>query len=292
MKYVIAVFIGSCSYGVLSTIVKLAYEEGFSPAVVTVGQFGIGWFLLWVLLPFTHLHRLRWKDRLLLMLAGVPTGLVGIFYYRSLLTVDASLAIILLFQFVWIGVVIDCAARKIMPERNTVTALILLAVGTVLGTGIGMSEVSVSWNVSGIIFGLLAALSFALFIRANAKVLPSLPFLQRSYHMVTGSLVIVTFIFLPSLLDTHPISFVDFGTKGVLLGIFGVFLPPLLFSYGMPRIGSALGSIIGSAELPVAVLLSAFVLQETVLWVQWLGVVVILFAILLPNLRTSYNKTP
>jgi len=71
----------------------------------------------------------------------------------------------------------------------------------------------------------------------------------------------------------------------LLLGLFGVFIPPFLFAYGMPHIGSTLGSILGAAELPVAVLCSMFVLNEYVSFIQWMGVLMIILAIVTPNVK-------
>lgn len=48
MKYALLVFLGGCSYGILSTIVKIAYAAGLTPAEVCGGQvfsacFCCGW---------------------------------------------------------------------------------------------------------------------------------------------------------------------------------------------------------------------------------------------------------
>ncbi|MED4125095.1 DMT family transporter [Halalkalibacterium halodurans] len=285
IKFITAVFLGACSYGVLSTLVKLAYENGVPTAVVTSSQFLIGWFLLATLLAFTQKkRRLTMKEKIQLMLAGIPTGLVGIFYYLSLVTIEASVAIILLFQFVWIGVVLESLINRQFPTKKTVGSLIILLIGTVLASGSPwFNQGTVHWL--GVLFGLLAAVSFALFILANAKVLPQLPTVQRSYYMVSGSLMAVLFIFGPQLFYQPLTTYGQLGWYGVLLGFFGVCIPPLLFAYGMPQIGSGLGSILSSIELPVAVLLSVIVLKETVILSKWIGVFFIFLAIILPNIE-------
>ena len=72
---------------------------------------------------------------------------------------------------------------------------------------------------------------------------------------------------------------------GLALGIFGSLLPPLLYSIGMPHVGSGLGTILTSSELPVVVIMSAFVLGEAIGWPQWLGVIIILSGIAYSNIR-------
>lgn len=44
MRYILLVFLGACSYGILSTIVKLAYGQGYSAEVVG-GQIFFGFVL-------------------------------------------------------------------------------------------------------------------------------------------------------------------------------------------------------------------------------------------------------
>lgn len=108
-QYAIIVFLGGCCYGVLSTFVKLAYSAGFTMAEVTGAQFLFGTGLIWMTVLLTKkkykaINKIPvWK----ILVSGLPMGLTGIFYYKSLQTVDASLAIVYLFQFVWIGTVIE-----------------------------------------------------------------------------------------------------------------------------------------------------------------------------------------
>ncbi|WP_242705575.1 DMT family transporter [Pontibacillus sp. ALD_SL1] len=287
MRYIIAVFIGACSYGVLSTIVKLAYRDGATTSLVTVGQFLIGWSVLFVCFLLTKRKEvIGQKDKVKLMLAGIPTGLVGVFYYLSLITIEASLAIILLFQFVWIGILFEFLIYRRIPDKVTIFSVFILMLGTTLASGV-MNGADHGANLLGVIYGLLAAVSFALFILTNATVLPKLRPIQRSYYMVTGSMVVVVMIFSPILIrGVDPSMITSFGQFGILLGLFGVVIPPLLFAYGMPQIGSALGSILGSAELPVAVLLSMVILEEHVTVIQWCGVAITIFGIVYPNIHS------
>jgi drug/metabolite transporter (DMT)-like permease len=72
---------------------------------------------------------------------------------------------------------------------------------------------------------------------------------------------------------------------GIILAVFGTFIPPLCFSTGIPKIGLTLSSILSSVELPVAVMMSSLILHEEVNLMRWLGVTIILSALILPNLE-------
>jgi drug/metabolite transporter (DMT)-like permease len=58
---------------------------------------------------------------------------------------------------------------------------------------------------------------------------------------------------------------------------------------GFPLCGIGLGSIVSSAELPVSVLMAYMFLHERVTAIQWLGILLIILAIIIMNLRLK-NK--
>lgn len=88
----------------------------------------------------------------------------------------------------------------------------------------------------------------------------------------------------------HEPTFIGIAPYGLLLGMFGVALPPLLFSIGMPHVGPGYGTILTASELPVAVIMSALILKESVTIIQWLGVVLILGGIIIGNVPFSRRK--
>lgn len=120
LKGGIFVFLGACSFGVLSTIVKLAYGEGYNVGQITGTQTMFGALILWAIYlfqrRFTNITPILkdtntsskkptpvWK----VAVAGSFTGLVGIFYYQSVQLIPASIGIILLMQYLWISILIE-----------------------------------------------------------------------------------------------------------------------------------------------------------------------------------------
>ncbi|MGG3311117.1 EamA family transporter [Paenibacillus sp. 2KB_20] len=56
-------------------------------------------------------------------------------------------------------------------------------------------------------------------------------------------------------------------------------------------VGSGLGTILTSSELPVVVTMSSLVLGEAISWPQWIGVIIILYGIVNSNIRfRSYRS--
>ena len=265
-NYALIVFLGGCCYGILSTFVKLAYAAGFSVAEVTGAQYLFGTLITWILVLFTRKYKVTRVQAIKLLLSGIPFGLTGIFYYQALQTINASLAIILLFQFVWIGTLFETIIYKKKPT---------------------LGGMNLSWQGAG--WGLLSAFTFATFIFLSGSVGKNTAPLLKSGLLSAGGLFVVFLVFPPVYLVDIP-TLIGVAPYGLLLGIFGAVLPPLLYSIGMPQIGPGLGTILTASELPVAVSMSALVLGEHVGMLQWIGVALILGGIAFSNVQLSKAK--
>jgi drug/metabolite transporter (DMT)-like permease len=288
--YALIVLLGGSSYGILSTVVKLAYSKGFTMSQVTGSQLITGTLLLWLIVLFTKKQKLGLAQIAKLLVSGIPVGLTSIFYYKALQTLDASLAIVFLFQFVWIGTLLEWLIARKKPTSSKIISIIILLIGTVFSSGLlsgGIRITELPWI--GIMWGMLSAITFSAFIYISSSVESELPPVHKSAILSTGGLITVMVLFPPTfLLDLNELS--GLVPYGFFLGLFGVVLPPVLFAIGMPRVGVGLGTILAAAELPVAVIMSAIILAEQVMIIQWVGVVVILGGIYLGNINLSFVK--
>ncbi|WP_066070417.1 EamA family transporter [Neobacillus soli] len=287
-QYALIVFIGGCCYGALSTFVKLAYSAGFTVTEVTGSQYLLGTLLIWMVALFSKKKKLTLPKIGKLLLSGIPIGLTGVFYYQSLQTLHASLAIIFLFQFVWIGSFFEWIFYKKKPTTGKVVSIGILVIGSIFAAGlIAESSGEITWQ--GTVWGLLSALTYTTFIFLSSSVEKDIPPVQKSAFLSTGGLITVLLLFPPTDLFHLPVL-MGVAPYGLFLGLFGVALPPLLFSIGMPHIGPGLGTILTASELPVAVILSSLVLAENVSISQWLGVALILAGIVAGNVKMSKAK--
>ncbi|MEH7333030.1 DMT family transporter [Neobacillus drentensis] len=287
-KYSFIVLLGGCCYGALSTFVKLAYAAGFSVEEVTGIQYLLGTLLIWTVALFSKKKKLTLGKIGKLLLSGIPLGLTGVFYYQSLQTLHASLAIIFLFQFVWIGTFFEWFFYKKIPAIGKIVSIGILIIGSILAAGVLAGDNGViTWQ--GAVWGLLSAVSYTSFIFLSGTVEIDLPPVQKSAIFSTGGLITVFIMFQPTELFHIPVL-IGIVPYGLFLGLLGVALPPLLFSIGMPHIEPGLGTILTASELPIAVILSTLFLAEHVSISQWLGVVLILGGIAAGNVNLSKAK--
>ncbi|MBB6690204.1 EamA family transporter [Cohnella xylanilytica] len=307
MKYRLSVLLGAVCYGILSTIVTKAYEQGYTLGQIVGSQLLTGACLAWCLVLIARWKKRRgdeghrtasersggtvptWKQRLVLMAAGMPTAVTGLLYYQSLRYIPNSLAILLLFQFTWMGVLVHAIGKRQRPNGVMLATIAVLLGGTLLAAGV-LDQGLNRFHWLGVLFGLSSAVSYTAFILLSGRAVPGAHPASRSAWMITGGLALVFVLFPPAFLidGTLLTGLLPFG---VMLGLFGAFLPPLLYAIGVPRIGEGLTGILGAAELPVAVLLSAVVLHERVSAIQWLGVGLVLLGVSLPELLRRAGGT-
>lgn len=287
LKGVFLVGLGATSYGMLATFVKMAYEENYSTAEVTVAQFVLGILGILSINAFQKnrkgntVVKASRKNISQLMLAGTSLGLTSVFYYLTVKYIPVSIAIVLLMQTVWMGVLLEMMLDKKRPSTQKIISVFIVLIGTVLATNLLQTEIQLDWR--GIVLGLLAAASFTTTMFTANRVAVGISSAQRSLYMLLGGAVIV-FAF-AMVTQSTPFNFNIFMKWGIILALFGTIIPPMLMNAGFPLTGIGLGSIVSALELPVSVLMAYFLLNETVNTLQWFGITLILVAIILMNAK-------
>lgn len=286
--------LGAACYGMLGTFVKLAYLDGFSTAEITISQFALGFLALLLLSLFSRRKQtieaktLNIKSTFKLIIAGSSLGLTSIFYYMAVKYISVGVAIVLLMQTVWMGFVLEMILHKRLPSRTKISAVFIILIGTVLATNLPYDSFDVNWKGFG--WGMLAALTYTATMYTSNNLELYLPAVKRSLFMILGGLIIILLIFYASL-NQH-FSLAIFTKWGLLVSLFGTILPPLLFTKGMPLTGIGLGAIIASIEIPVALLTANILLKEPVTLFQWIGIALILLAMVLINMEAKNKVLP
>jgi drug/metabolite transporter (DMT)-like permease len=289
-KGVFLVGLGATSYGMLATFVKLAYDEKYTTAEVTSSQFILGILGVLIISLFQRVTAKKKaiqaskKDIFQLMLAGTSLGMTSVFYYLCVKYIDVSIAIVMLMQTVWMGVLLEWILDKQIPSTKKIFSVLLVLAGTILATNLLNNSDTI--NYIGVFWGLLAAASFTTTMFTANRIATNISASQRSLFMLLGGAIIVFGFAIFT--QVTPFNLSIFLKWGILLALFGTIIPPLLMNAGFPITGIGLGSIVSALELPVSVLMAYLILNETVIYSQWLGVVIILVAIVLMNI--NYKK--
>lgn len=299
LKGVVLVGLGATSYGMLATFVKLAYADKsstglhYTPAEVITAQFIIGIIALLGI----NLYQKNKKGNAVvkaspvdirkLLILGTSTGLTSIFYYLAVKYIPVSIGIVLLMQTVWMGVILEMIIDKKIPSKIKIFSVLIVLFGTALATNLFYNKLALDWR--GVVLGLLAAASFTTTMYAANKTALSISSAQRSLYMLLGGAAVV-FVF--ALFTQHtPFNFDIFYKWGILIALFGTVIPPMLLNAGFPLTGIGLGSIVSAMELPVSVMMAFMVLGETVVFSQWIGILLIILAIVFMNIKFKSKIT-
>jgi drug/metabolite transporter (DMT)-like permease len=292
LKGVFLVAFGATSYGMLATFVKMAYDEGFTTAEVTTSQFILGIIGILIINAF---QKAKHKNEVVnatpkniaqLMTAGTSLGMTSLFYYLAVKYIPVSIGIVLLMQTVWMGVLLEMILEKKLPSKQKVVAVVIVLAGTVLATNITQNEIQLDWR--GLAWGCLAAASFTTTMFTANRVATEISSAQRSLYMLLGGAVIVFSFAIAT--QTTAFNFAIFAKWGIILSLFGTIIPPMLMNAGFPLTGIGLGSIVSALELPVSVMMAYILLNEKVIFLQWVGIILIILAIIIMNLNFQKQK--
>ena len=292
LKGVFLVGLGATTYGMLATFVKMAYTENYTTAEVTTSQFILGIIGILMINLFQKIKnkniatKASSRNIFQLMLAGTSLGMTSVFYYLAVKYIPVSIGIVLLMQTVWMGVLLEMVLEKKLPSKQKVISVLIVLIGTVLATNLINNEVQLDWH--GIMWGMLAAASFTTTMFTANSIATNISSAQRSLYMLLGGAIIVFGFSIAT--QITPFNFAIFTKWGIILALFGTIITPMLMNAGFPLTGIGLGSIISALELPVSVMMAYILLNEDVNATQWLGIVLIILAIVLMNINWKKSK--
>ncbi|RXG23729.1 EamA family transporter [Leeuwenhoekiella aequorea] len=288
LKGIAFVSIGAASYGVLATIVKLANNAGFGTAALTFLQFVFGVIVLSIIsfvsvrknnLTATNNTISSNKSKFKLLLFGSSLGFTSCFYYLAIQFVPVSIGIILLMQTVWMSIILEFFTERERVNRTKLIGAIVVLAGTALASRIFESDFT--FSPLGFGYGFLAALSYTITMYATNKISLDLPNITRSKYLVLGGFIAIIFFWNYQI--TEELNTLELIKWGVILGLFGTVLPPILFNNGVPKIGAGLAGILATLEIPVSILSAYFMLNERIGLLQALGILIILITIIKIN---------
>lgn len=285
----LVLFAGS-SFGLVSTVMKTAYQHGFTVQEVTDGQYLFATVVLWLLaLAWPKRAQIPRKQWLLLAILGVAGAGTSYAYYRSLTLLPASLAIVLLFQFSWMVLLMDILVTRRLPGRQKWIGVVLITAGTILAVGLLQGDLG-SFPLWAIGLGVLSAVFYALTLYLSGYVDTRSSPAVRSAVAVTVSSIAILCIFPPSMGMAHALPR-GLWQWALMAALFGQVIPQLFMLIAIPRTGGRMAGVLGSIELPVAVLVAHVALGEDVSFLQWTGVFLILVGIFVSEWNFNLTST-
>ncbi len=281
------VFLGGASYGAMATSYKLSYAAGFTSSQVVAGQGWMSCFLFAVAFLIGLARGKKWqpigaKCTLKLLGLGCLTCTTSILYCYAMSVLPVPVALTLLFQFTWIGTVIQVIMTRKAPAPAQVVAAGVILVGTVFASGVYQTGI-VGYDPLGLVCGFCAAISCALFVTLSGKVAAPCSTEQRGLIVCAG-VVIGSHLVCPDFIVSGALL-QGFAPYAFVCGLFGMLIPVMLFGLGAPHLSAGMSTIMTSAELPAGLFIAMIVLGTPISPVEWLGVATILAGVCIAQIR-------
>ena len=262
----------AASFGVMPVLTKVAYDDGAEPVAVLSARFALAAAVLLVLARARREALPRGRDLVALALLG-GVGYVGqaLCYFFALERISAGLTALLLYFYPALVVVLGAVLLRDRPRPLAASCVVLATLGTVLT--IGPVE---GGQGLGVALGLAAALVYAVYILASARVTGVGPFATAATVLTAGA---VSFGALALL--TRP-QYPRAAQAWLALGgvaLIGTVVAVTTFFMALTLLGPADTAVVSTVEPVVSIAVAALVLGERLTGMQVAGGVVVLLAV-------------
>ena len=290
LRYSLVMFLAGSCYGFVVPLVRTAYDLGFSVTEVMATQYLMAASALVLIVLLFSRRRVKAQDIASLLGVGVVAASVSFFYYQALGLLPTPTALTLLFQFVWMGMLVQALRERRLPRLGAVLAMLLVMVGAVLATGMAEEGFSLAGlDPLGIVFGLLSAVMYTAFLVLSSRVATNQPAVNRTMFTAIGSLA-TALLLNPALLlnlgGAHEPLLLANTPLSLALGLVGICLPVFLIALSSPKLPSGLTTVMASSELPSGVLCAMLFLGDPLPFSVGLGAVIVILGVVLSELES------
>ena len=256
----------------------LPAEANMTPGQIAVWRFLIAAPLMWLILWIRkgEARVVPAQTPRLLLLGGIYS-MASLLALSSLNRLPSSIYVIIVFFYPSLIVVYHLVRRQPVP-RLWWLGLPLTLVGLVLT--VSHFGQPVTLDAIGILLTILNGLAMAIYMLWSEKVFSGVSDRQLgSTWVMTGAMAVgllLIFLFGFKTPDT-----VKGWAMLFTLGVVGTLIPIFAMNVGIQMLGSARSSMISTLQPVVTVLISMIFLQEVLSTTQWIGGIMVIFAILL-----------
>ena len=282
LTYALLVFLAGSSYGFIVPAVKIASANGVNVADFLPAQYLFSFILMAGVIAARKVKLTEPREMLKLAGIGLLTSCTSLCYYRAVALLPGAVALTLLFQFVWIGVIINSVVERKLPDKPTIVAVVLVLVGTVFAAGLVDASFS-DLDPQGIMFGLGSAVFYSLFLFTSGKVGTDYVVPLRVMMLSLGG------FFMTSALNlnffTEALWDPAIWPYAVAMSFLGIIIPTGLIAFASPKLPAGMVTIMASSELPVGVLAAWAIISDVPSMPTLIGVCLVLAGIV-------YNQSP
>lgn len=275
----IYILLAGIGFGFLGIFGRLGFQRGLSVGEILTWRFVFASILLWLGLLVFHRKLVRLSLRQILISTGLGVfgySLFSTLYFMSIQGISISLAALLLFTFpIFVNLGNYFFYHEKMSGRQ-IFSLLLSMIGII----------SLVWgplfinSMSAVIYALLAALSYAIYVLVSGRVQQGVAPFSSSLYVITSAAIALSLFHRPSVERFFNFSQSDYMIFFGLATICTV-APLTFFLAGLQRLSSSKASLVVMIEPVVAAVAAWALLDEKLSLVQIAGACFILFSLFL-----------
>lgn len=272
------VLLAAIGFGFNPLFAQILFSQGMTTEMVTLYRFILPAVLLSFYLPTPSI---LWPEVRRMLMIGFVNGLGVLAYFYALQTLAPSTAILIYYTYPFFSLLIGVLIFKRSFSINALlsASLVLIAASLVIDP----SQFSMESKWVALIGCFLAPIIFAFQIQYLAKPKQNLSAPRRMAWGTMGHLIIV----IPLVIYTSPEVIFPYQINGwwALIGLafIAAALPQYLFVMGAIKTKPEVIAIFGSAELVVAMLSCALLLEQTLTRLDITAMLLIIVALGIRN---------
>ena len=290
---VIAIVVVACFWGVIGVFSRQLNDRGLDSIQVTEVRCLVTALALLIILAVYDRRLLKIEPKDIWIFFG--TGVIGIIsfnvlYFEAAEIVTLSMTSVLLYTAPFFVVILSAFIFKEKLTGQKGLSLILAFLGCLLISGVVGSEQG--FNAEGFMLGLGSGIGYALYTIFSKFALRKYhPFTLTFYTFAVAGICLIPFSDVPHMAD------VAINVDGALmwmlaLGILITTLPYFLYNFGLKGLDAGVASVIAFLEPMVATIAGFVIYSEEPTVFNYLGIFLILAAVILLNIGFGRNKEP
>ncbi len=286
-KYVISVLAAGCLWGFMGFFTRTLAGIGVDSTGAILLRCAIAamLFAATILLTDPRQFRVKPKDFWCFFGSGVCSLLFFTYcYFQAITLMSLSTAAILLYTAPSIVMVLSLFLFKEKITVRKLLALVLAFAGCCLVSGIGSGEKTLT--ATGLLYGLGSGVGYALY-SIFARFALDRGYTSNTVNFYSCLLASIGAGLIWGVSEPVGAMFSAWGNFGLCAaaGLITCYLPYLLYTYGLTGLETGKASILASVEPVVATLVGIFVFHESMTLMSAAGVLCVLFAVVLLNLK-------
>jgi drug/metabolite transporter (DMT)-like permease len=286
---VVFTLLSTIFFGTAPIFGKLAYRAQVLPFTLVALRTVLAAATLWLLylLFWRKAIRITWRNLMGCVGMGIANGVGSLLYYTGLTRIDASLAQLLYTLYpIWVFVFLIAAGHYV--SKSSVVRLALALAGVFAITYTGAQQV----DLLGVMLMLSSGACYGWHLVLGQWTLADVDSRTVALYVLSTMAVVVTVARLADGSPWTPIS-AD-GWLAILgLTLLPTILARLMVFAGLRNLGGAQTSLLGLAELVVALLIAFLLLGERLTAWQWVGALLLVTSVVLgsreSNLEVSWD---